>query len=158
MTARVLAAVMALVAAALLAWILTHPSSQTSAPPAAASSPTVAATATAAAAATVVPGYRLAGTALGLRGRYAVFEAPDGTTEMYRVGEEVPGLGTLQRVGDVDAVLLTSSGEMRFQVRPAPTKVAENTPTVRRAKTPSPQSDPSESESSPSDDPAPPAS
>lgn len=158
MTARVLAAVMALVAAALLAWILTHPSSETSAPPAAASSPTVAATATAAAAATVVPGYRLAGTALGLRGRYAVFEAPDGTTEMYRVGEEVPGLGTLQRVGDVDAVLLTSSGEMRFQVRPAPTKVAENTPTVRRAKTPSPQSDPSESESSPSDDPAPPAS
>ena len=158
MTARALAAVMALVAAALLAWIITHPAApQTSAPPAAAtSSPTGAATATVAP--TVVPGYRLAGTALGLRGRYAVFEAPDGTTEMYRVGEEVPGLGTLQKVGDVDAVLATSAGEMRFQVRPAPTKVAENTPTVKRARTPSPQSDPSESESSPSDDPAPPAS
>lgn len=158
MTARVLAAVMALVAAALLAWILLHPATPPPANITATPAPTAAATATPAAAPTAVAGYRLAGTALGLRGRYAVFEAPDGTTEMYRAGDEVPGLGTLERIGDTDAIVRTSTGEMRFQVRPAPTKLAENTPTVRRAKTPSPLPDPSESESSPSDDPAPPAS
>src|SRR5262249_32203540 len=117
------------------------------------------ATATPASAPTVVAGYRLAGTALGLHGRYAVFEDPAGNTEMYRVGDAVPGLGTLARIGDVDASVQSSAGAMRFQVRPAPTKVPENTPLARRVRTPSPlPTGPSESESSPSDEPAPPAS
>src|SRR6185369_6706029 len=98
------------------------------------------------------------GTALGLRGRYAVFEDPAGSTDMYRLGDEIPGLGTLARIGEVDAAVTTSAGEMRFQVRPAPTKVPENTPTARRVRTPSPRPDPSESESSPSAEPAPRAS
>lgn len=156
MIGRVIAAALALVVVIALAWLLFRREAPTA--PAATPLPSETPTATAAATPTIVAGYRLAGTALGLRGRYAVFEDPDGNTEMYKVGDEVPGLGTLARVGDIDAAVTTSAGEMRFQVRPAPTKVPENTPTVRRVRTPSPRTGRSESESSPSGEPAPPAS
>ena len=155
MTARVLAAVLALALALVLAWNLWQ--RREPAPPVPPTAVPVK-TATATSAATVVPGYRLAGTAMGLHGRYAVFENPDGGTDMYKVGDDVPGLGTLARVGEVDATVNTSAGEVRFQVRPAPTKVPENTPTARRVRKPSPLPDPSESESSPSDEQVPPAS
>jgi len=157
MTARLIAAALAVVLALLLIRIFWGRQPDT---PESASTPlpTPARTPTTAPKPTIASGYRLAGTALGRRGRYAVFEDPDGNTEMYRVGDQVPGLGTIIRVGEVDAVLDTAAGEMRFQVRPAPTKVPENTPTARRARTPSPRPAPSEFESSPSDEPVPPAS
>lgn len=147
MIARVLAAALAVVAALALAWILLQRRNE--AAPVVAPTAAPASTSTATSAPTVAPGYRLAGTAMGLHGRYAVFEDPSGANEMYKIGDEVPGLGTLTRVGEVDASVTTSAGEVRFQVRPAPTKVPENTPTARRARTPSPQPGPSESESSP---------
>lgn len=157
MIARLLAAVLVVVAV-LLAWILwqrraeTQPRDPT--PP-----PAATATVTPEAAPTPVEGYRLAGTAAGGRGRYAVFADPGGTTEMYRVGEEIPGLGALTRVGELEAEVATAGGGQRsFRVRPAPTRVPENTPTPAPTRRVTPTPDLSESESSPSDDLAPPAS
>src|SRR5262249_23148509 len=155
---RVLAAALALLVV-VLAWLLWHRGGDEGKPaPAPPPTRTPNAAATPALAPTAAIGFRLAGTALGLHGRYAVLADPDGTPGMYRLGDEVPGLGTVARIGEYDAVVNREGTEMRFQVRPAPTKVPQSTPTARRVRTPSPRRAPSESESSPSDEPAPPAS
>lgn len=159
MIARLLAVILALIAVALLAWALWRNRPEPAVAPATPlPDATVTPTRLALAAPTAVQGYRLAGTAAGLRGRYAVFEDPGGATEMYKVGDEVPGLGKLLFVGETEATVATSSGETRFRVRPAPTKLPESTPTAQRVRKPAPTLDPSESESSPSDEQAPPAS
>ena len=158
MSGRVLAAILALLEALLLLWTLWRRGGADAVAPPPAPVATATATQGVATAPTPVQGYRLAGTALGLRGRYAVFEDPSGSTEMYKVGDEVPGLGKLLYVGTIDAKVATSSGDAEFRVRPAPTNVPDNTPTVKRVRKPAPTPVPSESESSPSDEPAPPAS
>jgi hypothetical protein len=157
MIARVLAALLARVAAALLVRTLWQRASEPERPaPTPAATPT--STATHSPPPTPAQGFRLAGTAAGLRGRYAVFEDPSGATEMYKVGDEIPGLGRLLRVGELDAAVTTSTGEVQYRVRPAPTKLPESTPSAKRVRKPAPTPDPSESESFPSDEPAPPAS
>jgi len=158
--ARLLAVILALTAAALLLWAVLRerPAPLDAAPTAAPATSATPTSVAVAAATTAVHGYRLAGTAAGLRGRYAVFEDPSGATEMYKVGEEVPGLGRLLFVGETEATVATTSGETRFRVRPAPTKLPESTPTAERVRKPSPTPAPSGSGSSPSDEQAPPAS
>ena len=72
--------------------------------------------------------HRLAGVARG-RVEYAAVEGPDGTSQLYRLGDEVPGLGRLARVDRNSATINGPSGEIRLRVAPAPT--ASVTPTRR---------------------------
>ncbi len=67
------------------------------------------------------PPHRLAGVAVGTRSSFAAFEGPDGRTALYQLGDEVPGLGTLTRIEERRAFVSTTSGEVEFRVRPAPT-------------------------------------
>lgn len=76
-------------------------------------------------------GYRLAGTVVG-DAMYAVIEQPDGTNDLYRMGQEVPGLGRLVDLGADRATFEASDGRIELQLAPA------STPTV----TPSPAEQP----------------
>jgi hypothetical protein len=76
-------------------------------------------------------GYRLAGTVVG-DALYAVIELPDGTNELYRPGQMVPGLGRLVDLGANRATFEGGDGRIELQLVPA------STPTV----TPSPEEKP----------------
>lgn len=79
------------------------------------------------------PGYRLAGVAAHNKQPYAVIEAPDGAHALYRLNDDVPGLGRLSRIG-AERVLITSpKGELTLWVAPAATASPTQT---RRAPTP----------------------
>lgn len=80
-------------------------------------------------------GYRLAGTVVG-DALYAVIERPDGTNDLYRPGENVPGLGRLVDVGADRATFEGSEGRIELHLVPA------STPTV----TPSPVEQPTPGE------------
>lgn len=70
-------------------------------------------------------GHRLAGTVVG-DVRYAVIEAPDGRSDLYGIGETVPGLG---RLVDVEADRATFEGdEGRIEIRLAPAPTPTSTP------------------------------
>ncbi len=73
-------------------------------------------------------GYRLAGVAENAGQLYAVVEQPDGHHGLFRQGEEVPGLGTVVRIGGEKAVFGTAAGELTLWVAPAAT--ATRTPTT----------------------------
>lgn len=109
---------------------------------------------------------RLAGVALG-NTRYAVVEQPDGTTALYRAGDDVPGLGTIVDVTENSATFEGPDGRIRLNVKPPPSPTfAPPSPTpppeveqTRAATTRSPSSPGrSEPESPPSSAPGRPAS
>lgn len=66
-------------------------------------------------------GYRLAGVAVGEPDSFAVIEAPNGATSLYRVDSEVAGLGRLVRIEAERVVVLGSSGEFDLWLAPAAT-------------------------------------
>lgn len=95
--------------------------------------PTATATITATAAPTVLkapPGYRLAGVAVGEPESFAVVEAPSGIHALYRVGEDVPGLGRLLRIEAERVVVQNDGGEFELWLAPAPTATPGRNPTV----------------------------
>ncbi len=82
--------------------------------------PAVAATTLAPAPTAPIPAhYRLAGTVVG-DASYAVIEHPDGTNELYRPGQEVPGLGRLVRVEADRATFAGERGPIDLKLAPAP--------------------------------------
>ncbi len=81
----------------------------------------------------VAAGYRLAGVAVGEPDSFAVIEAPDGSTGLYRVNDDVPGLGELTRIEAERVVIAGTGASVELQLAPAATA----TPTV--ARTPQPR-------------------
>ncbi len=81
----------------------------------------VSATPTATVIAAIPPGFRLAGVAVGGSTSYAAIEPPGGGTSLYRLNEEVPGLGKLMRIGGEKVVVRTKDGDLEMWVAPAPT-------------------------------------
>ena len=66
------------------------------------------------------PGHRLAGLAVGAVSFVAV-EHPDGSTALYRVGDDVPGLGRVEAITEAGATFTGDNGTMTLQVTaPAP--------------------------------------
>lgn len=72
---------------------------------------------------------RLAGIVVGSR-RYAVVEQPDGTSELYQLGEQIPGLGRLVAVEPSVATFEGRDGLIRLVIAPAPTVAATATSPV----------------------------
>ena len=69
----------------------------------------------------VPPGYRLAGVAVGEPESFAVVEASSGTSALYRVGEDVPGLGRLMRIEAERIVIQNEAGQFELWLTPAAT-------------------------------------
>ncbi|GIW41345.1 MAG: hypothetical protein KatS3mg076_1922 [Candidatus Binatia bacterium] len=82
--------------------------------------------------------FRLAGVAVARSGGYAVVEDPRGRTVLYRVGEEVPGLGKLVRVEERRAFFRGPEGDLVMEIRPAPTPTAAPAGSPPKLRTPSP--------------------
>jgi hypothetical protein len=93
-------------------------------PPSTLPTPTETATCTVTPLATVVQapaGYRLAGVAVGEPVSFAVVEAPSGSHGLYRVGDDVPGLGRLLHIEAERIVVLGEAGQFELWLMPAPT-------------------------------------
>ncbi len=82
-------------------------------------------------------GYRLAGVAVGEPDSFAVIEAPNASTNLYRVNEEVEGLGRLVRIDAEHVIILGATGEFDLWLAPAATATAAPTRTPK-APTPTP--------------------
>lgn len=98
------------------------------------------------------PGHRLAGTVVG-DVRYAVVELPDGTNDLYRPGQEVPGLGRLVEVASNHAIFEGDNGRVDLRLVPAATTtpvllLRDTPPTEVVTRTPLPPPSPSASGSS----------
>jgi len=78
-------------------------------------------TATQAPAATPIQAFRLAGTAVGDPTSWAAIEHPDGSSGLYRTGEEIPGLGLIVAIHTNYIVIAGRDEEFRLNVMPAPT-------------------------------------
>ena len=76
------------------------------------------------------PGYRLAGVAVGEPESFAVVESPAGTHGLYRLGEEVPGLGRVLRIEPERIVVQNDAGQFELWLTPAPTMTAGRVPTA----------------------------
>ncbi len=112
-------------ALALLLLLLSRRS--TLAPPTPAAVPTSSAGTTTARAASTTPspGHRLAGTVVG-DVHYAIIVAPDGTNDLYHVGDEVPGVGKLLEIRARSVIfLLGAQGEFEMLLSAEPTPTAE---------------------------------
>lgn len=70
-----------------------------------------------------VVGYRLAGTVVGDLA-YAIIESPDGTNQLYRPGQMVPGLGEVQSVEADRIVVAGGEGLLTLSLAAAPTGTA----------------------------------
>jgi hypothetical protein len=70
-------------------------------------------------------GYRLAGVAGGEERSFVAVELPDGSTELFRLGDDVPGLGRLTRVEDKRATFEGTDGAFSMQVAAKPTPSEE---------------------------------
>jgi hypothetical protein len=84
--------------------------------------PTVAETATPTAA--PPPGYRLAGVAVGEPESFVVIEAPNGSTNLYRLHDDVPGLGELVRIEAERIVVRGAAAQFELWLTPAATATA----------------------------------
>lgn len=84
-------------------------------------------------------GYRLAGVAVGEPDSFAVIEAPNESTNLYRVNEEVEGLGRLVRIDAEHVLILGATGEFDLWLAPAATATAAPTRTPKRSPTPPPR-------------------
>ncbi len=145
---------LALLAALLLWWRhapAPRPAATTPSPTAAAPAPAV----TPVAGTPTPPAFRLAGVAVGTGGSYAVLEDPNGVTALYRLGDEISGLGRLTRIKEQEALVETTSGPLVLRVRPASTPTPAITmpdvaaPEAEPSSPPSPAADDSDLESSP---------
>jgi len=67
------------------------------------------------------PGYRLAGVAVGEPQSFAVVESSSGSSALYRVGENVPGLGRLLSIGADRVIVENEAGQFDLRLAPAPT-------------------------------------
>jgi hypothetical protein len=85
--------------------------------------PTLAETATPTAAAPP-PGYRLAGVAMGEPESFAVIEAPNGSANLYRLHDDVPGLGELVRIEAERVAVRGAAAEFDLWLTPAATATA----------------------------------
>lgn len=95
--------------------------------------PTATATITATPEPTVLkapPGYRLAGVAVGEPESFAVVETPAGASALYRVGDDVPGLGRLLHIEAERVVVQSDRGEFELWLTPAPTATARRNQAV----------------------------
>lgn len=109
--------------------------------------------------------HRLAGVALG-NVRYAVVEQPDGSTALYRAGDDVPGLGQIVEVTENSATFDGPDGRVRLSVKPPPSPTPAPVPPTEAAEsktapvafTGSPAPDRSATVSPPSGEPGQPAS
>ncbi len=117
------------------AWLLTREAAKTTPPPA---SPSPSGAPAQTPAPSVPSGFRLAGTAVGAQGAYAVFEDPTGATNLYRPGDSVPGLGTLLRIEEKKVVVSVGNSEVEFRIRPAPSPSPTPQLTPSPALTPAP--------------------
>jgi len=106
-------------------WLWSRLLAPTAAPPQLApATPTV--TAPPAAAVTPAPrGYRLAGVAVGDPQSFAVIEAPNGSNVLYRLDDEIPGLGRLAHIEAERIVVETDGRQIELWLMPA----ASPTPT-----------------------------
>jgi len=125
MNAKLIAASATLVLALVLARILYAPRRGAPALPAPTATPTPSiGSATAGVAPTTPsPGYRLAGTVVG-DAHYAIVVAPDGTNDLYHVGERVPGLGKLLEIHARSAIFLGAQGKFEMILLAEPTATA----------------------------------
>ncbi len=65
-------------------------------------------------------GFRLAGTVVGDL-RYAIIEAPNGSNELYGIGQSIPGIGKLVEVGARSATIEGDDGRFVMKLLAAPT-------------------------------------
>lgn len=91
------------------------------------------------------PPFRLAGVAVGTSGSYAVIEDTHGVTALYRVGDQITGLGRLAGIERQEVLIETESGPVALRLRPAPTQTPGATPTAAAAPEPQPSSTPAPS-------------
>ena len=70
------------------------------------------------------PGYRLAGVAVGEPKSFVVIEAPNGSANLYRLHENVPGLGELVRIEAERVVVRGAAAEFDLWLTPAATATA----------------------------------
>lgn len=70
--------------------------------------------------------YRLAGVALGDPVSYAAVEAPDGSSNLYRQGAEIIGLGRLDEIHPDHVVITSENGRIELPLKPAPSPTAEH--------------------------------
>ena len=75
------------------------------------------------------PGYRLAGVAVGEPESFAVVEASSGSSALYRVGDDVPGLGRLLRIEAERVLVQNENGQFELWLSPAPTATPGHSPT-----------------------------
>lgn len=108
-------------AAALALWLL-QPAPPPSVPPKPLPTATVPPTAATQSAPSSPPRFRLAGVASGGANAYAAIEDPNGVSALYRVGDEVTGLGRVAGITPQEVLLSTENGPLTLRVRPAPTK------------------------------------
>jgi hypothetical protein len=80
------------------------------------------------------PGYRLAGVAVGEPESFVVIEAPNGSANLYRLHEDVPGLGELVRIEAERVFVRGAAAEFDLWLTPAATV------TAAPASTPKPRS------------------
>lgn len=100
-------------------------------PPSTLPTPTETATCTVTPLATAVkapPGYRLAGVAVGEPESFAVVEAPSGPHGLYRVGDDVPGLGRLRHIEAERIIVEGEAGQFELWLMPAPTATPGRNP------------------------------
>jgi hypothetical protein len=77
------------------------------------------------------PGYRLAGVAIGEPESFAVIEAPNGVTSLYRLHDEVPGLGELIRIEAERVSIRGAAGQFDLWLAPAATATPAPVPTAK---------------------------
>jgi hypothetical protein len=87
------------------------------------------------------PPFRLAGVASGGDGSYAAIEDGGGVTGLYRIGDEIPGLGRLAGIASGEVLIDTETGPITIQLQPGPTPTPAATATATLAvPLPSPRS------------------
>ncbi len=96
-------------------------------PPAATPTPTAVPTPTEPAPVAAEPEstFRLAGTAVGDPTSYAAIELPDGTSHLYRSGDEIPNLGRLQEILPDRVVVQSPTGAITLSLKPAATPTSD---------------------------------
>jgi hypothetical protein len=78
-----------------------------------------------AASAAAPAGFRLAGVAVGDPESFAVIELPNGSSRLYRIDSEVPGLGRLVGITQTGAEIEGEGGKITLRLKPAATPTAD---------------------------------
>jgi hypothetical protein len=70
-------------------------------------------------------GYRLAGLAVGEPESFAAIELPDGSSHLYRVDANVPGLGRVVAITNAGAAIEGEHGNFTLKLKPAATQTPD---------------------------------